>query len=258
MTSSALYISESVQIHSNHYRASRLSWCKPASTARFWKPHSLKRKEVSSCRTSTPTKRKQKADNVTPQNTHRLQRGSSDKLPDSNGHDGWSSRAEWCPWCAIHRGPPVPICLHAVSQTKSLSIWRPRELMRLEAGVSCPQAHPSSAGGQEKSVKYSISKICLSRAGETQLVDSSRSSETVCCQEIVHVLTASSVCLPPEDIGERKKKSLVWDVRGTRWRKPESQCHQHLLMVTISKLCRKRVLELFHKMRKICKVKTVL
>lgn len=92
-------------------------------------------------------------------------------------------------------------------------------------GISCPQAHPSLADGQKKFVKYSVSKICHSRAGEAQewqLVDSSHFSSTVCCQEIVHVLTASSVCLPPEYTGE--KISLVCEQISD---KSSKQCHQH-------------------------------
>lgn len=95
----------------------------------------------------------------------------------------------------------------------------------LQAGISCPQAHPSLADGQKKFVKYSVSKICHSRAGEAQewqLVDSSHFSSTVCCQEIVHVLTASSVCLPPEYTGE--KISLVCEQISD---KSSKQCHQH-------------------------------
>lgn len=39
------------------------------------------------------------------------------------------------------------------------------KLMRLQAAVSCPQAHPSLADGLRKCVKCSISKTCHSRAG---------------------------------------------------------------------------------------------
>lgn len=101
--------------------AARLSWCKLESSARLWKPHSLKRKDVSKCTMSTPLRQKEAIWRQCDA-PKRLQRGSSDKLPDGNGHDGWSFRAEWCPWCTAHRSLPVPICLHAISQTKSLSI----------------------------------------------------------------------------------------------------------------------------------------
>lgn len=110
----------------------------------------------------------------------------------------------------------------------------------LQAGISCPQAHPSLADGQKKFVKYSVSKICHSRAGEAQewqLVDSFHFSSTVCCQEIVHVLTASSVCLPPEYTGE-KNKSSVWT---NQWHKQQT-VSSALLLLTISKLCKKLVL----------------
>lgn len=89
------------------------------STARFWNcTHWRAKKSQTAERQQKEAKCRQRD----APNTHCLQRGSSDKLLDSNRHDGWSSRAEWCPWCTIYLSQPVPICLHAVSQTKSLSI----------------------------------------------------------------------------------------------------------------------------------------
>lgn len=56
MTSSALYISESVLIHSNHYWATRLSWCKPGSTTRLWNRTHWRGKKSLQNVNSSPTK----------------------------------------------------------------------------------------------------------------------------------------------------------------------------------------------------------
>lgn len=78
--------------------------------------------KVSNCRVLTSRQQKEaKSRQRDSPSTHHLQQGSSDKLPDSKTHDGWSSRAKWCPQCAIYCNLTEFICLHA-SFSKSLSI----------------------------------------------------------------------------------------------------------------------------------------
>lgn len=146
----------SVQIPNNHCRASQQSWCKLGLTVKILKPHSLKWNHVSNCR--KPTLLQQKGINYRQRDTqkHHLLQSNSDKLPDNNRHNGWWSRADWCPWCTIHRSLPVPICLHAVSQTMTVNLEAPK--LYVSSGRRKLPTSPSSAGGQEKTVKSSILK----------------------------------------------------------------------------------------------------
>lgn len=139
-------------ISDNHYWAARLFWCKPGLTAKLWNCTHWRGKlsEETAERQLFSNKRKQMC---LPKTLIICSRAAqinclilTDMMADHLGQNDVCD----APFPAVWLCPFVfmPSLKQRVRQFRN-----PPKLMSLQAGVSCPQADHSSAGGQQISVK---------------------------------------------------------------------------------------------------------